>query len=273
MLNRAIGSELHGMTESAAVWCEIREAAASIASTEAILAPYLRATILERHGLAAAISQLLAAKVNLPQADQESVRALFEQILTQDSDLIDVITCDLKAAVERDPAAHGVTDVFLNHKGFHALESFRIAHCLWKEHRTALALHLQSRISEVFAVDIHPACSIGRGIFIDHGTGVVIGETTVIADDVSILQGVTLGGTGKEVGDRHPKIARGVLISAGAKILGNIRVGAASKVGAGSVVLDDVPERTTVVGVPARIVGRPREESPALTMNVRVDDG
>ena len=123
----------------------------------------------------------------------------------------------------------------------------------------------------MFAVDIHPACSIGRGIFIDHGTGVVIGETTVIADEVSILQGVTLGGTGKEVGDRHPKIERGVLICAGAKILGNIRIGSASKVGAGSVVLNDVPPRTTVVGVPARIVGRPRDESPALEMNVRVD--
>ena len=275
MLNRASRSELHGIdtTESAAVWCEIRDAAAAIASTEAILAPYLRATILQRDSLAAAISQLLAAKVSVPQVEQDSTRALFEQILTQDGDLIEVITCDLKAAVERDPAAHGIIDVFLNHKGFHALESFRIAHWLWTEHRTALALHLQSRISEVFAVDIHPACSIGRGIFIDHGTGVVIGETTVIADDVSILQGVTLGGTGKEVGDRHPKIAQGVLICAGAKVLGNIRVGTASKVGAGSVVLDDVPERTTVAGVPARIVGRPKEESPALTMNVRVDDG
>ncbi|MEA2783620.1 MAG: serine O-acetyltransferase [Rhodospirillaceae bacterium] len=256
---------------SAAGWREIRDAAASMASQEPILAPYLRATILERPGLAAAISCLLATRLTVPEMDRDLVTALFEETLAEHDALIEVILCDLKAAVDRNPAVQGLIDVFLNHKGFHALEAYRIAHCLWNQNRKALALHLQSRISEVFAVDIHPACSIGRGIFIDHGTGVVIGETTAIADEVSILQGVTLGGTGKDVGDRHPKIERGVLICAGAKILGNIRIGAASKVGAGSVVLNDVPPRTTVVGVPARIVGRPRDESPALEMNVRVD--
>jgi serine O-acetyltransferase len=252
-------------------WLEIRDAAASIASQEPVLAPYLRATILERRSLAAAISYLLAAKLTAPEIDRHLLTALFEQTLAGQDSLIEVIICDLKAAVERDPAAQGLIDVFLNHKGFHALEAYRIAHCLWDQDRKALSHHLQSRTSEVFAVDIHPACRIGRGIFIDHGTGVVIGETTVIADEVSILQGVTLGGTGKEVGDRHPKIERGVLICAGAKVLGNIRIGSASKIGAGSVVLNDVPPRTTVVGVPARIVGRPGEETPALEMNVRVD--
>jgi serine O-acetyltransferase len=164
-----------------------------------------------------------------------------------------------------------MTHPFLNHKGFHALQAHRIAHRLWCNDRKPLARHMQSRMSEVFAVDIHPAARLGAGLFIDHATGVVIGETTVVGDDVSILQGVTLGGTGKRSGDRHPKIGPDVLLCAGAKVLGNIRIGRGAKVGSGSVVLKDVPAHTTVVGVPARVVGRPRTVSPSVQMEHLLD--
>ncbi|NND69077.1 MAG: serine O-acetyltransferase, partial [Halioglobus sp.] len=156
---------------------------------------------------------------------------------------------------------------FLYFKGFHALQTHRVAHCLWQNGRESLALFFQNRMSAEFGVDIHPAAQLGSGILLDHATGVVIGETAVVGNNVSILQSVTLGGTGKDEGDRHPKIGDGVLISAGAKILGNIRVGEGAKIGAGSVVLEDVPPHTTVAGVPAKIVGRPASDSPALDMD------
>ena len=159
------------------------------------------------------------------------------------------------------------SNIFLFLKGFHAIQSYRVAHYYWTTGRESLALFLQGRISQVLAVDIHPAARIGRGILIDHATSVVIGETAVVEDNVSMLHEVTLGGTGKETGDRHPKVRRGVLIAAGAKILGNIEIGEGAKIGAGSVVLDDVPPHTTAVGVPARIVGRPETEQPALDMD------
>ena len=174
-------------------------------------------------------------------------------------------------SLARDPAAGSSVNPFLNHKGFHALQAHRVAHWYWGRQRKALAQCLQGRASEVFAVDIHPAAVVGGGVFIDHGTGVVIGETAVVGDNVSILQGVTLGGTGKETGDRHPKIGSGVLLSAGAKVLGNIRIGDGAKVGAGSVVLDAVPPHKTVVGVPARVVGTPRADQPALDMDQHID--
>src|SRR5581483_830488 len=162
---------------------------------------------------------------------------------------------DLAAVFERDPACRAHVDAFLFYKGFHALQCYRVAHWLWTHDRRSMALFFQSRVSELFTLDIHPAARIGKGIMIDHGHGVVIGETAVVEDDVSMLHGVTLGGTGKEVGDRHPKVRRGVLISVGAKILGNIEVGEYSRVGAGSVVLKDVPPGCTAVGVPARLTG------------------
>jgi serine O-acetyltransferase len=156
---------------------------------------------------------------------------------------------------------------FLYFKGFHALQTHRIGHWLWNHGRESLALFFQNQMSVEFGVDIHPAARLGHGIMLDHATGVVIGETAVVGNNVSILQSVTLGGTGKDEGDRHPKIGDGVLISAGAKILGNIRVGDGAKVGAGSVVLENVPAHTTVAGVPARIVGRPSSDQPALEMD------
>jgi len=177
------------------------------------------------------------------------------------------VAADLCAVQERDPAVEFFSTPLLYLKGFLALQSYRIAHWLWNQKREALAIYLQNQISVVFAVDIHPAARIGKGIMLDHATGIVIGETAIVEDDVSILQSVTLGGTGKESGDRHPKIRAGVMIGAGAKVLGNIEVGRGAKVGAGSVVLDHVPEHTTVAGVPAKVVGRPDSEMPSLAMN------
>ncbi len=174
---------------------------------------------------------------------------------------------DLVAVHERDPASRDLMTPFLYFKGFLSLQAYRVAHWLWKRDREHLARHLQSRMSEVFGVDIHPAARIGCGIMIDHGTGLVIGETAVVEDDVSMLHGVTLGGTGKECGDRHPKIRRGVLLGAGSKVLGNIVVGEGAKVGAGSIVLDAVEPHTTVVGVPARPVGEKLTDMPAFTMD------
>ena len=177
-----------------------------------------------------------------------------------------------QAVAERDPATTRYIEPVLYYKGFHALQTHRLAHFLWHHGRKDFALYLQSRASSVFGVDINPNTKIGRGVFIDHGTGIVIGQTAVIDDDVSILQGVTLGGTGKERGDRHPKIRRGVLLSAGAKVLGNIEVGACSRVAAGSVVLKPVPPNVTVAGVPARVVGKsPCEDTPAHTMDQMFD--
>ncbi len=158
-------------------------------------------------------------------------------------------------------------------KGFHALQVYRVANWLWRHERRSLALFLQSRASEIFAVDIHPAAEIAGGIMLDHATGMVIGETAVIGENVSLLHSVTLGGTGAQAGDRHPKIRCGVLIAAGAKVLGNIEVGEGAKIGAGSLVLDSVLPHTTVVGVPARVVGVPGEAEHSRTMDQRINLG
>src|SRR5690606_17160989 len=177
------------------------------------------------------------------------------------------IRADIQAINERDSACCSLTTPFLFFKGFHALQAYRVAHWLWQKQRRSLALFLQNRISMVFSVDIHPAAVIGRAIMLDHATGIVIGETAGVEDDVSIMQAVTLGGTGKESGDRHPKVRSGVLISAGAKILGNIEIGHCAKVGAGSVVLKSVPPRATVAGVPAKIVGNTDCDHPSRAMD------
>jgi serine O-acetyltransferase len=178
----------------------------------------------------------------------------------------------LSAVFERDPACNSHVEAFLFYKGFHALESYRIAHWLWTTGRKPMALFLQSRISQLFGVDAHPAAVLGRGIMIDHATGVVIGETAVVEDDVSMLHDVTLGGTGKETGDRHPKIRRGVLLSMGAKILGNIEIGEYSRVGAGSVVLKSVPAGCTAVGVPAKLTNCAGSKNPSQDMNQLIDE-
>lgn len=249
------------------LWQEIRADVESEARREPLLAGFLRAAILDHDGLGQALAFQLAEKLASPRLGAAPLRELITDALADDPEIAAAIRADLLAIRKRDPACTGHCEPLLYFKGFHAVEAYRISHWLWRNDRKALALHLQNRISEVFAMDIHPGARLGSGIFIDHGTGVVIGETAVIADDVSMLHGVTLGGTGKESGDRHPKIGPGVMISAGAAIFGNITIGEGAKIGGGSVVLEDVPPHRTAVGVPARIVGRPASDQPALEMD------
>ena len=255
------------------VWSTLRKEIVTMADSEPMLASYLHAAVLNHKALEDALSFLLAGKLASPYFSTMSLREVIDEAFHSASDIREAIRRDLTAVVERDPAAGGMAEPFLHYKGFHALEAYRVSHWLWLENRRALALHCQNRISEVFGVDIHPAAKIGKGILVDHGTGLVIGETAVVGDNVSMLHEVTLGGTGKETGDRHPKVGNGVLIGAGAKILGNVKIGDGSKVGAGSVVLDDVPPHTTVAGVPAVIVGRPRADMPAFQMDQNIEVG
>jgi serine O-acetyltransferase len=254
------------------IWNEIREDVAREAQREPILASFLYATVLNHERLEDALSFRLAEKLHSPNLHAMQVREVIEEALRKSPRIREAVRADLRAVGNRDPACKGLCEPLLYFKGFHALQAYRVGHWLWNEGRTALALHLQNRISEVFGVDIHPAARIGSGIFIDHGTGVVIGETAVLDDDVSMLHEVTLGGTGKHGGDRHPKVRRGVLISAGAKVLGNVVIGEGAKIGAGSVVLRDVPPHTTAVGVPARVVGKPASDQPALEMDQSLPD-
>jgi serine O-acetyltransferase len=253
------------------VWQRIREEAAEDAAREPMLASFLHAVVLNHHRLEDALSFLLAGKLGSASVSALTLRDLIDESFVADSSLGLAMRADIQAVVARDPACRGYSVPLLYFKGFHAIEAYRVAHRCWATERRALALYLQSRISEVFAVDIHPGARIGKGIFFDHATSVVIGETTVIEDDFSMLHEVTLGGTGKVGGDRHPKIRRGVLIGAGAKVLGNVVVGEGAKIGAGSVVLQDVPPHSTVVGVPARCVGYPAHALPALEMDQSID--
>lgn len=249
------------------LWDRIREETVGHASEEPILASFLHATIINHPTLECALSFHLANQLDSATASSLLLRDVILQALENDGTIRDAIRADLQAVLERDSACHELYIPFLYFKGFHALQTQRVAHWLWNRGRKSLALFFQNRMSTIFGVDIHPAARMGKGVMLDHATGLVIGETAVVGNNVSILQSVTLGGTGKDEGDRHPKIGDGVLISAGAKILGNIRVGEGAKVGAGSVVLEDVPPHTTVAGVPARVVGRPSSDQPALEMD------
>lgn len=248
------------------LWQVLREEAAQ-AAREDMLRGFIDLAVLRHGDFAAALSAHLAGKLAERFMPAERLEDLARGAVAADPAISAAAAADLIAIRSRDPAARSYVTPFLYYKGFHALEWQRVSHWLWQHGRRDLAYFLQSRVSEVFAVDIHPAVPIGRGVFIDHATGVVIGETSVVGNDVSILQGVTLGGTGKERGDRHPKVRDGVLISVGAKVLGNIEIGRDAKVAAGSVVLKDVPPCATVAGVPARIVGWCSDEVPALAMN------
>ena len=248
------------------LWERIRQETVRHANEEPILASFLHATILNHAELEGALSFHLANQLDSPVASSLLLRDVILEALQSDAAIREAVRADLRAVLDRDSACHELYIPFLYFKGFHALQTQRVAHWLWRRGRESLALFFQNRMSTTFGVDIHPAARMGKGIMLDHATGLVIGETAVVGDNVSILQSVTLGGTGKVEGDRHPKIGDGVLISAGAKILGNIRVGEGAKVGAGSVVLEDVPAHTTVAGVPAKVVGRPASAQPALEM-------
>ncbi len=253
------------------IWTTIRAEASRDAESEPTLGGFLFESILRHESLMDALGALLAHKLTSPVMSATTLRDLANKAFVEDRFIAESVLADLQATITRDPATLGYSQPLLYFKGFHAIQSFRIAHHYWVTGHQALALFLQSRISEVFAVDIHPGARIGRGIMFDHATSVVIGETAVIEDDFSMLHEVTLGGTGKAGGDRHPKIGRGVMIGAGAKVLGNIRVGEGAKIGAGSVVLDEVPPHTTVAGVPAKPVSQPQEAFPALEMDQRFD--
>lgn len=254
------------------VWAALRNEAERTARTEPALASLVNAIILSHDNLGDALSYALAHKLGDQELRAMSLRELAMEAYRASPGLVDTAEADLKAVFERDPACKGYVQPFLFFKGFQALQTQRIAHWLWGQGRETMAFYLQSRMSEIFQVDIHPATRIGSGVFIDHGTGIVIGETAVIGDDVSLLQGVTLGGTGAERGDRHPKIGRGVLLGAGAKVLGNIQIGDYAKVASGSVVLKPVPAHCTAAGVPARLVNCPTGEEPARSMDHTLAD-
>jgi serine O-acetyltransferase len=250
------------------VWASLLNEAAHAAQTEPTLASLLNAVVLKHDKLSSALSYQLARKIGDQELRAMSAREIADEAYASDPRIIQMVEADLRAVFERDPACKGYLQPFLFFKGFLALQTHRVAHWLWTEGRETLAFYLQSRMSEIFQVDIHPATRIGSGVFVDHGTGIVIGETAVIGDDVSMLQGVTLGGTGAERGDRHPKIGKGVLLGAGAKVLGNIQIGDYAKIASGSVVLKPVPAGCTAAGVPARLVNCPTcEKSPARTMD------
>jgi serine O-acetyltransferase len=249
------------------MWSTVRREATAIVKSDRTVARFVSAVVLDQNRLEDAIATRIAQRLATPEIGGDEIFAAFLEALAFDPRIGVAMRADLAAVCKRDPACNRFVEPLLYFKGFHALQGHRLAHWLWNCRRRDLALWLQGRSSEVFQTDVNPAARIGKGIFLDHATGFVAGSTAVIDDDVSILHEVTLGGTGKESGDRHPKIRHGVLIGAGAKILGNITIGVCAKVAAGSVVLHPVPANTTVAGVPARAVGGAGPTAPAHTMD------
>jgi serine O-acetyltransferase len=253
-------------------WTLLRTAAEEAAREEPHLASQMNAVVLSHGDLASALSFQIARKMGDAELGAMSIREVCRDAFASDPAIVAAAEADLQAVAERDPAIRSLLQPFLYFKGFQALQAHRVSHWLWTQGRDTLAFHLQSRMSELFQIDIHPAARLGAGLFFDHGTGIVIGETAVVGDEVSMLHGVTLGGTGADRGDRHPKIGKGVLLGAGAKVLGNITVGDYAKVASGSVVLKPVPAGCTVAGVPARLVNCPTEATPARTMDHTLAD-
>jgi len=264
--------KLEVVADRADTWSLLRAAAEEAAQTEPHLASQMNAVVLSHGDMASALSFQIARKLGDAELGAMSVREICRDAFEADPSIVAAAEADLQAVAERDPAIRSLLQPFLYFKGFQALQGHRVAHWLWSQGRDTLAFHLQSRMSELFQIDIHPAARMGAGLFLDHGTGIVIGETAVVGDEVSMLHGVTLGGTGAERGDRHPKIGKGVLLGAGAKVLGNITVGEYAKVASGSVVLKPVPAGCTVAGVPARLVNCPTEAKPARTMDHTLAD-
>ncbi|MAC81261.1 MAG: serine O-acetyltransferase [Rhodobacteraceae bacterium] len=249
------------------VWDEITEDARQAVRDEPIMGGLVHACILHHRSLDRALSYRFAAKLSSNEMSMVILREIADEAYTDAPELVEAARADLMAIYERDPACHRLLQPILYFKGFQAVQAYRIAHWLYQHGRFDLAYFIQMRVSELYSIDIHPAAKVGRGIMIDHAHSVVIGETAVVGDNVSMLHGVTLGGTGKEDGDRHPKIGNGVLIGAGAKVLGNITVGHCSRIAAGSVVLQEVPPCKTVAGVPAKIVGEAGCDQPSVKMD------
>lgn len=248
------------------IWARLRVEAASAAAEEPILASFLNAAILRYNTFSDALAYRIAAKLADAQLDAMLARDVAEEAIAGDPDIVEQAAADMIAIDERDPACLSLLQPFLYFKGYNALQAHRVGHWLWHQGRQTLAFHLQSRVGERFGLDIHPAARIGRGVMLDHATSVVIGETAVVGDNCSILHEVTLGGTGAAHKDRHPKIGKGVLIGAGARVLGNITVGDGARIAAGSVVLEPVPAGCTVAGVPAKVVGSCGKD-PARSMD------
>ncbi len=249
------------------VWTRLRADAESIINNEPVLASLVLETVVQQTCLENAVAARISSRLNHADVSGQLIYQAFMEAASDDSTIIQSYRADMVATFDRDPACESLITPLLYFKGFHAIQTHRLAHWLWGQGRKDLALYLQSRSSSVFQTDIHPAARIGQGIFLDHATGFVVGATAVIEDNVSIMQSVTLGGTGKEKGDRHPKIRHGVLLGAGAKVLGNIEVGHCSRIASGSIVLHDVPPNSTAVGVPARVVGPAGCMEPARSMD------
>lgn len=261
---RSIGAQVGSVDP---IWDAVRDAAERAMADDPTLCAFMGRAVLNHASLEAAVADRVAERLHHQDVPADALRHEMERAAARDPEWGARLRIDVQAVFDRDPACHRHLDPVLYFKGFHALQAHRLAHALWGEGRRDLALYVQSRMSSVFQVDIHPATRVGRGVFIDHGTGIVVGETAVIGDRVSILQGVTLGGTGKEWDDRHPKVRSGVLIGANASVLGNIEIGTCSKIAAGSVVVKPVPPNTTVAGVPAKVIGEAGCDEPSAQMN------
>jgi serine O-acetyltransferase len=255
------------------VWDRVSAEAEAAVAREPLMGGLIHSCVLHHATLEKALSYRISAKLSSNEMSMLVLREVADEAYAADASLAEAARADLVAVLDRDPATHRLLQPILYFKGFQAMQAYRVAHWLWQDGRRDLAYFLQMRASEVYGIDIHPGARIGRGIMIDHAHSIVIGETAVVGDNVSMLHSVTLGGTGKEDGDRHPKIGDDVLIGAGAKVLGNITVGCCSRIAAGSVVLEDVPPATTVAGVPARVVGGAGCDHPASEMRQTLDDG
>jgi serine O-acetyltransferase len=255
------------------VWARIRDEAENIVRREPEIATFIYSSILHHDTLEQAVVHRVSERLDHADVSGELIRQAWADALEDSPRLGEIFRADIVATFDRDPACDRFIEPVLYFKGFHAIQAHRLAHWLWDKGRRDFAYYLQSRSSAALQCDIHPAAQIGRGIFLDHATGLVVGETAIVEDDVSMLQDVTLGGTGKVEGDRHPKIRQGVLIGAGAKVLGNIEVGHCARIAAGSVVLKSVPHNVTVAGVPAKVIGEAPCAEPSRTMDQMFSEG
>lgn len=255
------------------LWQQIRREGAALVNSEPLLASFYYTALLNHASLQSALAFLLANQLGDSDVQPMLLQQVCAEAYAAQPQIVAAATADSLAHYDRDPACKHYSMPLLHFKGFHALQAYRVAHWLWQRQRRSLALFLQNRIADALDIDIHPAATIGSGLMLDHGTGVVIGETAELGDDISMLHSVTLGGCGTGPGRRHPRIGDGVLIASGAKLLGPITIGRGAKIAAGSVVLDDVPDFSTVAGVPARIVGAPHKKTPAHDMDQCLDDG
>ncbi|KAF5753098.1 serine acetyltransferase 2 [Tripterygium wilfordii] len=266
-------SDLVNGFRSDPIWDAVREEAKVESEKEPILSSFLYASVLAHDCLEQALVFVLANRLQNPTLLATQLMDIFCNVIMHDQGIRRSIRLDVQAIKDRDPACLSYCSALLYLKGYHSLQSYRVAHSLWNQGRKVLALALQSRISEVFGVDIHPAAKIGEGILLDHGTGVVIGETAIIGNRVSLMHGVTLGGSQKESGDRYPKVSNGALLGACVTILGNINIGEGAMVAAGSLVLKDVPPHSMAAGTPAKVIGYIDEQDPSLTMKHAYSDG